>query len=190
MRTEADDCFSLLEQESQAFGTESEERKPYPRHGALLSQLIPISNNPDDLVLEPLTVSDVLAIEKILSAEMIGYAYLYLSPKEPPNIYVFNMTAANVANFLGRHQFGCHKMVLTDIWDRFIVDTIGGFIDHCPDRAFLGALLTHLIPIQQGEHEPEDFPTVTRDKYKLYGLLLDRLNAGASLDVVREQMNA
>lgn len=70
--------------------------------------------------------------EEILGKDHAGYAYIYPYNGDRQE-YVFDMTPENIANFLGTHQFDAGKIILTDMIDRPILNTIGGFIDQCPD---------------------------------------------------------
>ena len=97
------------------------------------------------------------------------------------------MSPENIASFLGSHQFGCLKMVLTDLFDRLILDTIYGFIDHCPDRDLLQQILPHLIPIQQSEEAPKSFPMAAYDTFEAYGLLVDLLQLGKTIEELRQE---
>lgn len=97
------------------------------------------------------------------------------------------MSPENIASFLGIHQFDCFKMILTDLFDRLILDTIYGFIDHCPDRDLLQQILPHLIPIQQSEEVPKSFPMAAYDTFDAYGLLVDLLQSGKTIEELRQE---
>ena len=108
-------------------------------------------------------------VEKMMEEGNIGYAYLYPSSGGARQEFVFSMTPSNIANFLGSNFLKARKMILTDWGDRLILDTCGGFIDHCQNQELLSQILPILAPIQMGEKEAEDFPIVTRDEYDEYG---------------------
>lgn len=78
------------------------------------------------------------------------------------------MTPENVASFIGSHPYDAQKIVLTDMLDRLILDTAGGFINNCPNQELCKQILPILAPIQMGEAEPEEFPIVTRELYDRY----------------------
>ena len=78
-------------------------------------------------------------------------------------------------------------MILTDLFDRLILDTIYGFIDHCPDRNHLQQILPHLIPIQQSEESPKSFPMAAYDTFEAYGLLVDLLQSGKTIEELRQE---
>lgn len=107
-------------------------------------------------------------VEQVMEGWQVGYAYLYPSGGGNRKEFVFDMTADNIANFLGAHQFDAEKMILTDMADRMILDTIGGFIDHCPDQEKCEEIKKTLIPIQMGEEEAKDIVAVSRDLYDEY----------------------
>lgn len=111
---------------------------------------------------------DIEKVEQAIDGFYVGYAYL--SPKDDSarQEYVFNMTPENIANFLGSHQFDAEKIVLTDMLDRLILDTTGGFINNCPNQELCKNIISLLAPIQIGEKEATEFPMVTRELYEQY----------------------
>lgn len=108
-------------------------------------------------------------VEEIMDEGNVGYAYLYPSSGMAREEFVFSMTPENIANFLGSHFLEARKMILTDLADRLILDTYGGFIDHCQDRKLLSEILAILAPIQMGKTKPAEFSIITRDEYDAYG---------------------
>lgn len=68
--------------------------------------------------------------------------------------FYFEKSSANIANFIILHQENTDHIILTDLADRFILDTFGGFINHCPDQTFLQEVLKELVPMQAGEKNP------------------------------------
>lgn len=84
--------------------------------------------------------------EEILGKSHAGYAYIYPFDGSRQE-YVFDMTPEHIANFLGAHQFDAEKIILTDMLDRLILNTIGGFIDQCPDRELCRQIIPLLAPI-------------------------------------------
>ena len=101
-------------------------------------------------------------VEKVMDGFHVGYAYLYLNNNGERQEYVFNMTSENIANFIGSHQFDVSKIILTDMLDRLILDTVGGFIDNCPNQELCRQIIPKLAPIQMGQAEAEEFPIVRR----------------------------
>lgn len=100
---------------------------------------------------------DIEMVEQLLKKDNLGFAYLYLESGEARKEFMFEMTAENIANFIGGHFYDAKKIILTDMADRLILDTIGGFIDRCPDQLLCVDIISLLAPIQMGEHEEEDF---------------------------------
>lgn len=110
---------------------------------------------------------DMEQVQKVMDGFHVGYAYLY-SHDGGSQEFVFDMTPENIANFLGSHYFDAEKMILTDMQDRLILNTIGGFIDYCPDQDLCRKILPNLIVIQRGEVEAAKFPIVTREMFEEY----------------------
>lgn len=110
---------------------------------------------------------DMEQVQKVMDGFHVGYAYLY-SHDGGSQEFVFDMTPENIANFLGSHYFDAEKMILTDMQDRLILNTIGGFIDYCPDQDLCRKILPNLIVIQRGEMEAAKFPIVTREMFEEY----------------------
>ena len=92
-------------------------------------------------------------------------AYVY--KKNGFEEYWFENTPENIASFLARHP-DAREMVLTDQMDQFILNTIGFFIDRCPDQELLEKIKVHLIPMQLQEREPYDFFCPTDDEVEEY----------------------
>ncbi len=101
---------------------------------------------------------------KIMDTENMGYAYFYPSDGSSRKEYLIATTPENMANFIGSHFFDADKMIITDMMDRLIVNTIGGFLDRCPDQGLCMKLQNYLIPIQQGEKEAGEILMVTRNE--------------------------
>ena len=156
-------------------------------HGTLLTDLTDVNGTSEELFLGTLSVGDIRTVESILNAGNLGYAKLYRSSDRSPEVYIFSMSPENIASFLGSHQFDCFKMILTDLFDRLILDTIYGFIDHCPDRDLLKQILPHLIPIQQSEEVPKSFPMAAYVTFDAYGLLVDLLQSGKTTQELRQE---
>ena len=105
--------------------------------------------------------------DEILGKAHAGYAYIYPLSGDRQE-YVFDMTPEHIANFLGAHQYDAEKIVLTDMLDRLILNTIGGFIDQCPDQDLCRRIVPLLAPIQMGETEAKEIPMVTMDSFNEY----------------------
>lgn len=107
-------------------------------------------------------------VEKVMNGFHVGYAYLYPNDGGQRQEYVFDMTPENIANFIGSHQFDATKMILTDMLDRLILDTAGGFINNCPNQELCRQILPNLMVIQTGAVEASEFPMVTRELFDEY----------------------
>ncbi len=94
----------------------------------------------------------------------LGYAYVFEKGNNGKHTdYMFDMTSENIANFIGKNAYTADKIILTDMCDRLIVESIyGGFIMNCPNQELCRKIIPHLAPIQQGEVESKDFPVATR----------------------------
>lgn len=114
----------------------------------------------------------------------IGYAYLYPRDGGARQEFVFEMTPENIANFIGAHPYDAKKIILTDILDRLILETTGGFLDRCPDQNLCRQINSVLAPIQMGEEEAQEFPMVTRDAYDEYGQWEDEMVTAAELGML------
>ena len=107
-------------------------------------------------------------VEKILDTERAGYAYFYPSDGENRQEFFISTTPENMANFLGSHFYDAEKMIITDMVDRLILDTYGGFINTCPDQKLRREIIPHLAPIQMGETEAGEILMVTRTEADAY----------------------
>ncbi len=107
-------------------------------------------------------------MERIMDTERVGYAYLYPRGKEGLQEFYISTTPENIANFLGSHYYDAEKMILTDICDRLILDTCGGFINNCPDQDLCRQIIPYLAPIQMGEKEAGEILMVSRAEADAY----------------------
>lgn len=100
-------------------------------------------------------------IAEKLSKGDVTLAYAYVTPlsKDRRDIYVFELNAKNIANFLGKNQF-VDNIIITDVLDNFVLDTFGGFINRCASQELNREILNTLIPIQTGEAESEDIEVI------------------------------
>ncbi len=114
---------------------------------------------------------DIQAVSELLNASQgfLGYAYLYPNNGGDRKEFLFEMTSNNLANFIGAHQFDSEKMIFTDMLDRLILDTSGGFIMNCPNQELCKQIIPLLAPIQMGEAEPKEIQMITREQWDEYG---------------------
>ena len=107
-------------------------------------------------------------MDRILDTDKIGYAYFYPAKGGEVKEYFVSTTAENIANFLGTHMQDAEKMIITDMLDRLILDTCGGFINKCPDQKLCREIVPMLAPIQQGELPVGEVLAVTREESNAY----------------------
>ena len=96
----------------------------------------------------------------------LGYAYVYKQGDQGMHTdYMFKMTAENIANFIGKNAYSADKIIMTDMCDSLICESIyGGFIMNCPDQNLCREIIPHLAPIQMGEVDPKEFTVATREE--------------------------
>lgn len=104
-------------------------------------------------------------IEKLLNSDRLMYGYVYEKGKNSK--YLVEDSPENVANFLGSH-LSAERILLTDILDRFVLDTFGGFINRCSDQTLLSEIKKTLTPIQTGETEAKPALCATADEVEMY----------------------
>ena len=115
------------------------------------------------------------AVKKMMmdSGGRLGYACVYPSIDGERKEFLFEMTPENIANFIGSHQRGTKKIILTDMLDRPILKTMKKFILDCPDQKLCREIMLFLAPIQRGKREAKPFPVISRDDYEEYCRLED-----------------
>ncbi len=96
----------------------------------------------------------------------LGYACVFFKGDNGMHTdYMFPMKAENIANFIGKHAYTADKIIMTDMCDRLICESIfGGFLMQCPDPNLCREIISHLAPIQMGEANAKDFPVATRQE--------------------------
>lgn len=107
-------------------------------------------------------------MEKILESDRIGYAYFYPLAGGDRQEFFISTTAENIANFLGGHMFDAEKVIITDVLDRLILDTCGGFLNNCPNQDLCREITSFLAPIQQGKLPVDGVLAVTREQSDAY----------------------
>jgi len=107
-------------------------------------------------------------IDRIQDSGRVGYAYFYPRDGGQRQEFYISTTPENLAKFLGIHYLDAERMVVTDIADRLILDTIGGYIDKCPDQGLCREIIPYLAPIQRGEKNAGEILMVTRDEADAY----------------------
>ena len=122
---------------------------------------------------------DIDMVEKILDTEYVGYAYIYLEPHQPRKEHMLTVTPENLANFIGSQGAAAKQIMVTDMLNRPIVDTILGMVNDCPDQKLCRELVGHLAPIQMGEKEAGPVLSVKRDVADQYFAVEDQAVAMA-----------
>ena len=107
-------------------------------------------------------------MNRIMDSERMGYAYLYPSGGGERQEYILSTTPENMANFIGSHFCDAEKIVVTDILDRLIVDTCGGFLNTCPDQGLCHEIISFLASIQMGEKEAGELLVIGRQQAEEY----------------------
>jgi hypothetical protein len=79
--------------------------------------------------------------------------------------FYFEESSANIANFIMLHQENTDHIILTDLADRFILDTFGEFINRCSDQTILQEVLKELVPMQTGEKNPIEIEEASEKEY-------------------------
>lgn len=98
-------------------------------------------------------MTDNNQIQELLDSPYVTLGYVYRGGEREK--YWFDGTPENIASFL-MHFPDADQIILTDRMDILVLNTIGTFIDTCPDQEQLSQVLTHLIPMQMGETEPKE----------------------------------
>lgn len=103
------------------------------------------------------------SLNELLEKDLVvGYVYGYDGTRQ---VFYFESSPANIANFIMLHRENTDKIVLTDQLDRLILNTFGEFINCCPDQAFLEEVKKELVPMQLGEKEPSEILSASEDEF-------------------------
>lgn len=96
----------------------------------------------------------------------LGYACVYKKGDQGMHTdFIFQMTAENIANFIGQNAYTADKIIMTDMCDRLICESIyGGFVMNCPDQNLCREIIPYLAAIQQGEAESKEILVATREE--------------------------
>lgn len=102
------------------------------------------------------------ALSELLDKENLvrGYVYPYEGCRSE---YLFEHSPANIASFIMQHP-DAREIILTDVLDRKILNTIGYFINRCPDQKLLPQIMEHPFPMQLGDKKPQEFPIATAEE--------------------------
>ena len=94
-------------------------------------------------------------------------AYGYVYHNEGRSEYCFENKPEYLASFIMRHP-EADRIIITDTLDCLILNTIGTFVDRCPDQGLLQEILKTLLPMQLDSVQPLDFPCVALDEFNDY----------------------
>ena len=120
-------------------------------------------------------VSEPQTLEEL--ADTLDVAYGYVTEGGQYTQYVFHNTPENIANFIGSHP-RASRIVVADAMDWLVLNTMGTFIDECPDKTLLEQVKKVLIPIQMGEAEAQPFLCPTLDELEEFQNQRDAMDMG------------
>lgn len=107
---------------------------------------------------------NIQALSEFLEKELtIGYVNGCDGTKQT---FYFEKSPANIANFIMLHQENTDQIILTDMADHLILNTLGKFINRCPDKIFLQEVLKKLEPMQTGGKEPIGIMEVSEEEFQ------------------------
>lgn len=130
-------------------------------------------------------------VNRIMDTERMGYAYVYPSEGEtmgeghpmgkkhsmgernPREEYLVSTTPENLADFIGSHR-DAHRITVTDIADRPLLDISGGIINGNPEPGTRTKILTRLAQIQTGEKAAGEVLQLDRKQADEYFAAEDR----------------
>ena len=110
-----------------------------------------------------MTQEDRKMVQDILDTENVGYAYVYPMDGRGREEYMLALSSENLANFIGTYGMEAEKIIVTDLFDRLVVNTQMCFLDTCPDQQLCRKLIASLAPIQTGECESGNPLAVSRE---------------------------
>ena len=116
---------------------------------------------------------DKKMVERIMGTGTMGYAYEYPYGGGARKEYMLALTPKNLANFIGTRGCEAEKIIITDIADRLVVNTMFGMLDVCPDQKLCRRIVQHLLPIQMGEKEAGKVLAVDRNVSNQYFAMED-----------------
>lgn len=123
-------------------------------------------------------------INRIFDSGMIGYAYLTPMDGGCRQEFVLSTTPESMSDFLGQHQFDSSEIVITDMMDRLVLNTFGGFINQCPNQQLCREMIKHLAPVQMGEKKAGEPLAVSREAFERYSYLEDQKVTEAELSMM------
>lgn len=113
-------------------------------------------------------------VNRIMDTERMGYAYVYPSGGDAREEYLIATTPENMADFISSHH-NAHRITVTDIADRSLLDVSGGFISGNPGPGMRTKILTRLAQIQTGEKAAGEVLQLDRQQADAYFAAEDRM---------------
>lgn len=89
-------------------------------------------------------------VNRIMDTGRMGYAYVYPSDGSAREEYLVSTTPENLADFISSHR-EAHRITVTDIADRSLLDISGGLINGNPGSGVRTKILNRLAKIQTGD---------------------------------------
>lgn len=106
-----------------------------------------------------------IEIKKMLENKKIGYACVFAKDDGKHTDYMFPMTAKNIANFIESNKFAAEKIIIKDLRDYIICESVfGGFLSECPNLGLRNKIMKHLLPLQMGEKETKEIAMATLEE--------------------------
>lgn len=129
-------------------------------------------------------------VNRIMDTGRMGYACVYPSDGEamgggnpmgkenPREEYLIATTPENMADFIGKHC-DAHRITVTDVADRLILETSGGLINGSLEPGMRTKIISRLAQIQKGEKPAGEVLQIERSKSDAYFAAEDRAVAMA-----------
>ena len=89
-------------------------------------------------------------VNRIMDTGRMGYAYVYPSDGSAREEYLVSTTPENLADFISSHR-DTHRITVTDIADRPLLDISGGLVNGNPGSGVRTKILNRLAKIQTGD---------------------------------------
>lgn len=89
-------------------------------------------------------------VNRIMDTGRMGYAYVYPSDGSAREKYLVSTTPENLADFISCHR-EAHRITVTDIADRSLLDISGGLINGNPGSGVRTKIINRLAKIQTGD---------------------------------------
>ena len=104
-------------------------------------------------------------LEELSQSFNLAYGYVYQDGGRKD--FCFEKNPEYLASFIMMHP-EADRIIITDPMDCLILNTIGTFIDRCPDQQLLQEILKPLLPMQMEGLPPQDFPCADMGQFHDY----------------------